>query len=388
VPADNPYTTGMLSRYCMGLRNSFDLTWNQSLGILYASENGPGSDDEANRIVAGGNFGWPSLMCSGSGSFLPALTCWTPTVAPTGIAAYEAAQFGPEYTNNLFVADFNGGTIWRIDMTPDGVSFQQRTAFHDESGPVYDVIAGPDGFLYYTTGNQLRRIRRLQPVDPPLGLACAVQGQDVLLGWTNAVGYLHLSPPGGTNNYEVRGLENGNQSAWLSCAVTVPVDPVAGLACEVTGVSVQLTWSNPESYDSLLLYRDASLLGLLGGAATSYFDASPPAGLVTYELAGFIGTDSAPAMSCAANVVFHFVRGDCSVGGVIDIADAVRALDTLFGIQGPTGCPIACDMNADGLFDIADPVSILAYLFSGGPGSPACVEDVSSLGCGSYPHCP
>ena len=415
VPADNPYTTGMLSRYCMGLRNSFDLAWNHSLGILYASENGPGSDDEVNRIVAGGNFGWPTLMCSGNPSFLPALTCWSPTVAPTGIDAYEGTQFGPEYLNDLFVADFNGGTIWRVDLTADGMAFQQRTVFHDESASVYDVVVGPEGFLYYTTGSQLRRIRKLVPVSPPIDLACAVQVEDVQLGWDNqgsgaggayesvqvrmdgaliatlpgdAEAYLHAAPAGGTHTYEVRGLQSGNQSAWVPCGATVPVDPVAGLACELAGVSVELTWTNPEDYDSLLLYRNGSVLIALGGSATSHLDPSPPAGPVTYELVGNIGSGFAPAASCLVNVVNHFVRGDCNSSSAIDIADAVRALDTLFGFQGPTDCPIACDMNSDGAFDIADPVSILAYLFSGGPGSPACVEAYSALGCNDYPYCP
>jgi len=415
IPADNPYTTGMLSRYCMGLRNSFDLTWNQTIGVLYASENGPGSDDEVNRIVAGGNFGWPTLMCSGNPSFLPALTCWTPTVAPTGIAAYEAAQFGAEYTNNLFVADFNGGTIWRIDMTDDGLSFQQRTVFHDESASVYDVIAGPDGNLYYTTGSQLRRIRRLVPVNPPTALSCSVQGEDVLLAWTNQgsgaggayeslqvrrdgaviatlagdlAQYVDPAPAGGAHTYDVRGLASGNQSGWVPCAVTVAVDPVTGFSCSQVGTAVQLDWTNAEDYDALILYRDGGVLLGLGSAAETYLDIAPPFGPVTYELVGSIGSEDSPAAICQTTVVASFVRGDCNVTGAIDIADAIRALDTLFGYQGPPGCPIACDMNDDGAFDIADPVSILAYLFSGGPGSPACVDGYSALGCGLYPHCP
>lgn len=415
IPADNPYTTGMLSRYCMGLRNSFDLEWNHSLGILYASENGPGSDDEANRIVAGGNFGWPTLMCTGNPSFLAALTCWTPTVAPTGIDAYEGSQFGAEYLNDIFVADFNGGTIWRVDLTIDGLSFVTRSVFHDESGPVYDVVAGPEGYLYYTTGSQLRRIRRLVPVDAPTDLSCAVQGQDVVLGWTNhgsgagaayesiqvrrdgaliatlaggAVAYTDLAAPGGTHNYEVRGLQSGNQSAWVSCGTTVPVDAVVGLQCALAGSGVELTWSNPEDYDSFLLYRQGSVLLTLGGAATSHFDPAPPLGPVTYDLIGAIGPLLSPAATCNETVAVDIVRGDCSRDGVTDIADAIRALDTIFGIQGPPACPMACDMNDDDAFDIADPVSILAYLFSGGPGSPACVADFSPLGCGGYPHCP
>src|SRR5690606_22882603 len=30
-------------------------------GVLYEAEHGQATDDEANRIVAGGNYGWPSI---------------------------------------------------------------------------------------------------------------------------------------------------------------------------------------------------------------------------------------------------------------------------------------------------------------------------------------
>ena len=43
----------------MGLRNSFDFTFDPVVpGRIFASENGPGCDDEMNRIEAGYNYGW------------------------------------------------------------------------------------------------------------------------------------------------------------------------------------------------------------------------------------------------------------------------------------------------------------------------------------------
>lgn len=87
VPADNPFVGlgGVESRYCVGLRNSFDLCWNLDLGVLYASENGSASNDELNRIVAGANYGWPAETCTGP-IFTPPIVCWTNTIARRALA--------------------------------------------------------------------------------------------------------------------------------------------------------------------------------------------------------------------------------------------------------------------------------------------------------------
>lgn len=415
IPADNPYSSGMLSRYCMGLRNSFDLCWNHTLGLLYASENGPGTSDEANRISAGGNYGWPTLQCTGNATMTAALTCWTPTIAPTGITAYEATQFGAEYLHDLFMCDFNGGTIWRLDLSPDGLNFVQRSVFHDDTTSVYDVAVGLDGALYYTTESQLKRIRRLMPVTPPSGMSCTVQGEDVLVTWTNQGSgtngdyadlqvrvdgllvatiagdqqqYVHVSPAGGPHTYDVRGRENGNQSDWVSCAATVPVNPVAGLVCELVGSNVQLSWTNGESYDALLLQRGGSLLIVLVQQESAYLDLAPPVGPTSYEVIGSLGNEFSPAASCSVQVLARFIRGDCNGDGGIDVSDAIRLLNTLFAMQPAPLCLASCDMNDDDALDIADAIAMLAYLFSAGPGSDACLGDDSPLGCLQYMVCP
>ena len=71
IPTDNPVftQTGALpSLYAIGLRNSFDFTFDPVVpGRIFASENGPGCDDEMNRIEAGFNYGWrPDYPCEGT----------------------------------------------------------------------------------------------------------------------------------------------------------------------------------------------------------------------------------------------------------------------------------------------------------------------------------
>jgi PQQ-dependent dehydrogenase (s-GDH family) len=61
IPADNPTLNGVRSHvYTYGHRNPQGLGFSPA-GLLYSSEHGPGTDDELNLIVAGGNYGWPHV---------------------------------------------------------------------------------------------------------------------------------------------------------------------------------------------------------------------------------------------------------------------------------------------------------------------------------------
>ncbi|MCA8960372.1 MAG: S8 family serine peptidase [Planctomycetes bacterium] len=89
-----------------------------------------------------------------------------------------------------------------------------------------------------------------------------------------------------------------------------------------------------------------------------------------------------------------FIRGDGNRDGLLNIADAIHALDYLFAL-GPATCLDAVDANDDGMLDIADPIRMLSTLFAGaGPlDAPfaTCGGDPTSdgLGCGVNPSgCP
>ncbi|MFC3744124.1 glucose/sorbosone family PQQ-dependent dehydrogenase [Paractinoplanes deccanensis] len=61
VPADNPVLHGVRSHvYSYGHRNAQGIVFGPA-GQLYASEQGPKSDDELNLIRPGGNYGWPRV---------------------------------------------------------------------------------------------------------------------------------------------------------------------------------------------------------------------------------------------------------------------------------------------------------------------------------------
>ena len=66
-----------------------------------------------------------------------------------------------------------------------------------------------------------------------------------------------------------------------------------------------------------------------------------------------------------------FIRGDCNLDGLVDLADTVFTLDALFRGGAPFRLFEACNSNDDASVDIADAVYLLGHLFRGGPAPPS-----------------
>ncbi len=82
-----------------------------------------------------------------------------------------------------------------------------------------------------------------------------------------------------------------------------------------------------------------------------------------------------------------FIRGDANSDGAVDLADAISILQYLFA-GGPGPCLAAQDTNGSGGIDIADAIFLLEYLFVNGavpplPGPDECglPPDGEDLGC-------
>jgi len=89
----------------------------------------------------------------------------------------------------------------------------------------------------------------------------------------------------------------------------------------------------------------------------------------------------------------EFIRCDTNRSGACDIADAVSLLQYLFQ-GGPCTCFDACDCNDDGSINIADAIFKLEFLFGGGSPPPSpyplCGPDPTPdpLSCLAFPPCP
>lgn len=160
VPGDNPFGAGNPA-YNLGLRNSFDFTFHPQSGVIYASENGPNCDDEINRIVAGGNYGWrPNYPCGDTDPrFRAPLIRFTPPIAPSGITFYTGTVF-PQFAAQLLMVDFNQGRIRRfaVDEARMGEIVSSEIVLDGGFGPLLDILQGPDGFIYFTSPTAIHRL--------------------------------------------------------------------------------------------------------------------------------------------------------------------------------------------------------------------------------------
>ncbi|MDL5031430.1 PQQ-dependent sugar dehydrogenase [Pelomonas sp. APW6] len=179
MPPDNPALGPGAAPgiYSLGHRNPQGAALHPQTGELWVSEHGPQGGDEINRIVPGGNYGWPvrSYGCNygdpvgdacriGGGTHAPAylepLTYWVPiSVAPAGLLFYTGAMF-PEWQGQLFSGSLAGQALWRLRLS--GTTVLERTALYGNLGERFrDVRQAPDGaLLLLTDSGKLLRLYR------------------------------------------------------------------------------------------------------------------------------------------------------------------------------------------------------------------------------------
>jgi PQQ-dependent dehydrogenase (s-GDH family) len=203
VPSDNPVINGVRSHiYSYGHRNPQGLTFGPT-GILYESEHGPGTDDEVNRIVAGGNYGWPYVAgykddrtyvfadwshttappcqtlkfteygvppevpkhkeSEWKGTFVPPIrTFFTPsaaynpqtdgssTIAPSTLEIYTNKNGIPGWADSLLLPGMTRGRIYRMKVSADGQSVvgDNQELFRTQNR-YRDIAIARDGRTFY-----------------------------------------------------------------------------------------------------------------------------------------------------------------------------------------------------------------------------------------------
>ena len=204
IPSDNPEIGGVRSHiFTYGHRNPLGLAFGPG-GRLYESEHGPSSDDEANLLEGGRNYGWPNVAgyrddkayvyanwsassptpCAslprGGGDTIPASvpqqtesaftnaqfmpplrTFFTvetgydlsrigsATIAPGGVDVYTSDVI-PGWKNSLMVLSLIRGAVYRLQLAADGRSVQGPPAELFKSANRYrDIALNPDGRTIY-----------------------------------------------------------------------------------------------------------------------------------------------------------------------------------------------------------------------------------------------
>lgn len=173
APTDNPFydskrpTAPRSYIYAFGLRNSFGLAFEPGpagKARLFATENGPATNDELDIIEPGKNYGWDDDRVSGvrnKPEYVDPILVYHRTIAPTGIAFYTGTRYPEPYRGKLFFTDWNEGGIRMVTLTErDSVvaASVQDDLFRHRGGAV-DLKMGPDGLLYFTTPKGIYRLK-------------------------------------------------------------------------------------------------------------------------------------------------------------------------------------------------------------------------------------
>ncbi|MFB6715423.1 PQQ-dependent sugar dehydrogenase [Streptomyces sp. NPDC056358] len=134
--------------YSYGHRNVEGLAWDGHKQ-LWASEFGQDTWDELNRIVPGGNYGWPKVEGkAGKKGFIDPVAQWKPSEAsPSGIAFAEGS---------IWMAALRGERLWRIPLSGkgDGEPLAAPQAFlKGKYGRLRTVLAAGGDRLWLVTSN-------------------------------------------------------------------------------------------------------------------------------------------------------------------------------------------------------------------------------------------
>jgi len=173
IPTNNPFvnTVGAAPEtWSWGHRNPQGMETHPVTGDIWAHEHGPKGGDELNRIIAGQNYGWPTLTygVNYSGTtitnetqrpdMVSPIIYWVPSIAPSGMAFVNSNRY-PEWQNNLLVGSLKFQQLHRLEMSDGKVTHEE--VLLDGVGRVRAIEQGIDGYIYVVveTGGQILRLK-------------------------------------------------------------------------------------------------------------------------------------------------------------------------------------------------------------------------------------
>jgi len=187
VPDDNPFVDLRQQDPLMAGENVYRQTWSlghrNPLGLatdlegqLWVIEMGPAGGDELNRVVRGGNYGYP-IVSNGDHydgreipdhdtrpEFLKPAAWWTPVISPGDLAVYSGKLFA-DWHGNLLAAGLSSQALVRIEIEGDGAQEVER---YPMGARIRSVAQGPDGAVWLLederAGSQ-GRLLKLTPKD-------------------------------------------------------------------------------------------------------------------------------------------------------------------------------------------------------------------------------
>ncbi len=180
VPDDNPFVGDDAYApeiYTYGHRNIQGIVRHPETGEIWATEHGPRGGDELNLIVAGENYGWPTVSHGrdygtqdqwGEGRTHPEMRApvfeFLPTLAPSGLAVVPEAGYQETWAGNLLAGGLRSERIVRLVIEDQEVVHAEELLRAD-LGRIRDVRIGPDGAIYLATGEDSGGLYRVEIQD-------------------------------------------------------------------------------------------------------------------------------------------------------------------------------------------------------------------------------
>ena len=158
--------------WSIGHRNTQGLALDQRTGIVWQTEHGARGGDELNRLVKGGNHGWPLVTYSMEYSGQPIssektragmrdpVSVWIPSIAPSGLAVYRGKAI-PALDGAIRAGGLASQDVRVLRIGADGNPTPEHRV--KIGARVRDVAVGPDGLVYVLTDEAQGRIIRLKP---------------------------------------------------------------------------------------------------------------------------------------------------------------------------------------------------------------------------------
>jgi outer membrane protein assembly factor BamB len=329
------------------------------------------------------------------------------------------------------VSGKTGKRLWRSKAALEAAYWSLAPLPDLDGDGKFEIAAG-------SAANEIIAIPGLSPSgpDPIDGFSCVASetpaGGGVLLAWTDAAGTgtVRLREVTGGANILLGEVPAGvgkllvpiagsmdprdftavnvaeaapgqmEESTPELCTATLSPPPVANLGCTVDASRVGwLAWTLPDpglrQLDGVKVVIDGLVSKTLPPTA-----AGDALGILEYGIHSVVVTTlweswESPTFTCTLSVMKPgertFIRGDANGDKRVDIADPITILDFLFKGDG-IPCNAAADSDGSRKVDLTDGVSLLSYLFiQGDPPAtpyPSCGVPQDDLDCASFPACP
>jgi glucose/arabinose dehydrogenase len=184
IPDDNPFANdpnALGAIWTYGHRSVQGLEFNPATGEHWNTEMGPRGGDELNRLIRGGNYGWPVYTTGVNYDGRPVnvaaklgielaeedaefpVVDWTPAIAISSFIFYDSSEF-PGWQGNIIAGTLRATDLLRMEIDDGRVVHTEMLL--ENLARFRDIETGPDGELYVLLEHKSgSRIIRLLPAE-------------------------------------------------------------------------------------------------------------------------------------------------------------------------------------------------------------------------------